>query len=329
MGGLFWRTATQPYIRRSAKSWSRLSRRKEIPESTSCRGFRSDADPLSFALKTPWSDGTRHLLLSPMELLEKLAALVPPPRFHLLRYHGVLAPRARARDRIVPAQPGAEPAAQDASPSAASCGHRLRWATLLARVFSLRPQRMRGLWRSPADRRRPDRSGLDPDLSGGGRAAGDAPAESPASAAVRVRRLTSSAIRSRRREAYGGVCPQRSSGPGLIRIRADRQLNCTASSVEGRANDPPGAADPGGALSALTEQLATLRSVVMPPSMKSSSRSRQTKPQFKASIRMEPSTDETASCGDRHAEAGARSGPAPAEGGRAAFPEHAWRRVEP
>ena len=36
-----------------------------------------DADHLSFALKTPWSDGTRHLLLSPMELLEKLAALVP------------------------------------------------------------------------------------------------------------------------------------------------------------------------------------------------------------------------------------------------------------
>ena len=39
-----------------------------------------DADHLSFALKTPWSDGTSHLLLSPMELLEKLAALVPPPR---------------------------------------------------------------------------------------------------------------------------------------------------------------------------------------------------------------------------------------------------------
>ena len=95
-----------------------------------------DADPLSFALKTAWSDGTRHLLLSPMELLEKLVALVPPPRFHLLRYHGVLAPRARARDRIVPAQPVAEPAAADGSASAASCGHRLRWATLLARVFS-------------------------------------------------------------------------------------------------------------------------------------------------------------------------------------------------
>ena len=71
-----------------------------------------------------------------------------------------------------------------------------------------RHQRLPGLWRSPAGRGRPDRSGLDPDLSGGGRAAGGAPAEGPASAAVRVRRLTSSAIRSLRRERYGGVHPQ-------------------------------------------------------------------------------------------------------------------------
>ncbi len=77
-----------------------------------------------------------HLLLSPMKLLEKLAALVLPPRFHLLRNHGVLAPRAQIRDLIVPAQPVAEPAAADGSASAASCGHRRRWATLLARVFS-------------------------------------------------------------------------------------------------------------------------------------------------------------------------------------------------
>ncbi len=50
-----------------------------------------DADQLSFALKTPWSDGTTHLLLSPLELLEKLAALEPPPPLNLIRYHGILA----------------------------------------------------------------------------------------------------------------------------------------------------------------------------------------------------------------------------------------------
>ena len=111
-------------------------------------------------------DGTRPLLLSPMELLEKRAALVPPPRFHLLRYHGVLAPRARARDRIVPAKAGWR--AGGGRRLDERCG--LRPSTALgdpagAGVF-LRPQRMRGLWPAPSDRRRPDRSDLDPDLSG-------------------------------------------------------------------------------------------------------------------------------------------------------------------
>jgi hypothetical protein len=40
--------------------------------------------------QTPWADGTTALLLSPQELLEKLSALVPPPRLHLIRYHGAL-----------------------------------------------------------------------------------------------------------------------------------------------------------------------------------------------------------------------------------------------
>ena len=116
-----------------------------------------------------------------IETLEKRAALVPPPRFHLLRYHGVLAPRAWARERIVPAQPVAEPSARGGR-----LGERcvLRPSAALgdpagAGVF-LRHQRMRGLWRAPENPRRPDRSGLDPDLSAGARAAGDAPAEGPA-----------------------------------------------------------------------------------------------------------------------------------------------------
>lgn len=50
------------------------------------------ADEYTFKLKTPWSDGTTHLLLSGMELLEKISALIPPPRVNLVRYHGVLAP---------------------------------------------------------------------------------------------------------------------------------------------------------------------------------------------------------------------------------------------
>ena len=42
-----------------------------------------------------------QLVFEPLELLEKLAALTPRPRINLLLYHGVLAPHARWRARVV------------------------------------------------------------------------------------------------------------------------------------------------------------------------------------------------------------------------------------
>jgi hypothetical protein len=42
-------------------------------------------------LKTPWRDGTTHHVMSPLEFMQRLAALVPRPRLHLIRFHGVLA----------------------------------------------------------------------------------------------------------------------------------------------------------------------------------------------------------------------------------------------
>jgi hypothetical protein len=53
-------------------------------------------------LKTPYSDGTSHLLFSGLEFVEKLAALIPPPRIHLTRFFGCLAPHAKIRPQIVP-----------------------------------------------------------------------------------------------------------------------------------------------------------------------------------------------------------------------------------
>jgi len=60
---------------------------------------------LLYRLKHRWRDGTTHVLFEPGELVERLAALVPPPRFHLVRYHGILGPCASERDRVVPALP--------------------------------------------------------------------------------------------------------------------------------------------------------------------------------------------------------------------------------
>jgi len=61
-----------------------------------------DNGDLVYRFTRPWSDGTTGIKLSPLELLEKLAALVPLPRAHLVRYGGCLAPHSKLRHEIIP-----------------------------------------------------------------------------------------------------------------------------------------------------------------------------------------------------------------------------------
>ena len=77
--------------------------------------------------------GQLAFLYSPLERLEKLAALVPLPRVHLVRYGGCRAPHSRRRGAITPTprqQGVAEPEASSAEPH-------WSWARLLKRVFAL------------------------------------------------------------------------------------------------------------------------------------------------------------------------------------------------
>jgi hypothetical protein len=81
-------------------------------------------------------------LLSPLELIEKLAALVPPARLNLVRYHGVLAPNASDRGQIVPGPSAAdeevvEPCSPGDEQASGHGRHRFSWAVLLARVFRI------------------------------------------------------------------------------------------------------------------------------------------------------------------------------------------------
>ena len=46
---------------------------------------------LAVRLKTRWRDGTTHILMERHELLERLVPLIPPPRAHQVRYHGLCA----------------------------------------------------------------------------------------------------------------------------------------------------------------------------------------------------------------------------------------------
>jgi hypothetical protein len=86
-------------------------------------------------LKTPYRDGTTHVVLEPLDFMARLAALVSSPRVNLTRFHGVFAPHHRLRAQIVPGRPSA--AAVRVGQGAP--GHRsgLGWAQRLKRVFGI------------------------------------------------------------------------------------------------------------------------------------------------------------------------------------------------
>src|SRR5215831_16689488 len=81
----------------------------------------------------PWSDGTTGIRLSPLELLEKLAALVPLPRVHLVRYGGCLAPHSHLRHAI---RPTLRQQGMDGEETHTGTPY-WSWARLLKRVFAL------------------------------------------------------------------------------------------------------------------------------------------------------------------------------------------------
>jgi hypothetical protein len=127
---------------------------------------RGEEGRLVYRMKRP-RGGSLYLLLTPDELLARLATLVPPPRTHGLRYHGLFAPNAKHRSRVVPAASSAgsckaHPAveleqpdsAQSSRPAPLSDGgafalsspesaepagprYRVPWAELLRKVFAV------------------------------------------------------------------------------------------------------------------------------------------------------------------------------------------------
>ena len=61
-----------------------------------------------YRFKKEWSDGTQAVHFTPHEFIEKLVTLIPPPRIHLTRFHGVLAPNHKLRAQVVPPRPKVE-----------------------------------------------------------------------------------------------------------------------------------------------------------------------------------------------------------------------------
>jgi Putative transposase len=80
----------------------RLCRYVTCPALARERVASNAAERVVLKRKTPWRHGTTRQSMSMLEFMQRLAALVPRPRLHLIRLHAVLAPNANLRAQVVP-----------------------------------------------------------------------------------------------------------------------------------------------------------------------------------------------------------------------------------
>jgi hypothetical protein len=120
------------------------------------------SDQILYILPKPDPAGRTALRLSALELLDRLAKILPPPRIHRHRYHGVFAPNAPLRplvtaraqkDNALATQlPGPDPELPLRSPASppepekpprqssdTATPRPSRWAALLARIYEVFP----------------------------------------------------------------------------------------------------------------------------------------------------------------------------------------------
>ena len=103
-------------------------------------------DRVRLGMKRAWSDGTVAIDFSALELVERLASIVPPPGKNQVLYHGVLAARSAWRSQVVPGRrelSTSEVAARAAvvltrTPSASKRPRWTPWEQLLYQAFEVR-----------------------------------------------------------------------------------------------------------------------------------------------------------------------------------------------
>ena len=96
---------------------------------------------MRYQLKTPYRDGTTHVIFEPLDFIARLAALVPKPRVNLIRFHGVFAPNSKHRALVTPAKRGkgsklkVPDEAKDKTPAERRAA--MTWAQRLKRVVNI------------------------------------------------------------------------------------------------------------------------------------------------------------------------------------------------
>lgn len=128
---------------RDRRRLERLVRYLARPPLAQDRLERHDDGRVRYRFKKPWKDGTDAVLLDPLDFIARLCALIPPPRFHMIRYHGVLSAHAKARPEVIkgratmPGQQLALLSVDDGGPPEPKPPARHPWPWLLRRVFAV------------------------------------------------------------------------------------------------------------------------------------------------------------------------------------------------
>ena len=89
-------------------------------------------------LKTRWRDGTRSIVFEPIELVEKLAAIIPRPHVNQIIYHGALGARYKSRKKVVGyGRPPEEVNAEGEILGDPDDPRYIDWAELMRRTFGV------------------------------------------------------------------------------------------------------------------------------------------------------------------------------------------------
>src|SRR5690554_6845258 len=125
------------------KKLERLCRYISRPAVSEKRLSLTRGGNVRYQLKTPYRDGTTHVIFEPLDFIAKLAALVPKPRVNLTRFHGVFAPNSKHRVQVTPAKRGKKPDKSEGldtnwrDKSPAERHRAMTWMQRLKRVFNI------------------------------------------------------------------------------------------------------------------------------------------------------------------------------------------------
>ena len=90
---------------------------------------------ICYQLKTPYRDGTTHVVFEPLDFISNTPALVPSPRVNLTRFHGVFAPNSQYRAAIIIKKPDKNP--QQDPKTESEKRRAMTWAMRLKRAFNI------------------------------------------------------------------------------------------------------------------------------------------------------------------------------------------------